>query len=242
MRKSPSACVYVVCCITFYIHTLPQKFILLFTIRADTFFPWHDSSSKTEWWLRILGTRIMTKRAPYNLSQLQAMFPANRSVLRGNDRTIELAYSLHRLFLTARSAEAKQEAFDVRLVYFLLGGILNLAFLVLFRVGIDRTREEYEHTSHLMVFRRYKLLYYFDNKFKIGAYRKCYNLLGLCRFKCTVYFRGFYFRNNAHLLEFDRSVWHTCILIRKKNRLYGFHNSKIFSRSCIIILPASCCT
>lgn len=48
MRKSPSACVYVVCCITFYIHTLPQKFILLFTIRADTFFPWHDSSSKTE--------------------------------------------------------------------------------------------------------------------------------------------------------------------------------------------------
>jgi len=98
--------------------------------------------------------------------------------LRGNDRAIELAYSLHRLFLTARSAEAKQEAFDVRLVYFLLGGILNLAFLVLFRVGIDRTREEYEHTSHLMVFRRYKLLYYFDNKFKIGPIENVIICLG----------------------------------------------------------------
>ena len=33
---------------TFYIHTLPQKFILLSTIRADTFFPWHDSYPNTE--------------------------------------------------------------------------------------------------------------------------------------------------------------------------------------------------
>ena len=62
-------CVY---CITFHIHTLPKKFILLAKIRADTFFPWHDSSFKSKRWLTILGTRIMTKRAPQYPSQLQA--------------------------------------------------------------------------------------------------------------------------------------------------------------------------
>lgn len=62
-------CVY---CITFHIHTLPKKFILLPKIRADTFFPWHDSSFKSKRWLTILGTRIMTKRAPQYPSQLQA--------------------------------------------------------------------------------------------------------------------------------------------------------------------------
>lgn len=78
--------------------------------------------------------------------------------VRRNERTDLLAYSLHRFlpFTTIISENENCLSFIwISWVNFLRGGFLNSAFLVLFRAGIDLTREEYDLTNRRTASRRY---------------------------------------------------------------------------------------
>ena len=78
--------------------------------------------------------------------------------VRRNERTDLLGYSLRRVlpFTTLISENENCLSFVlIPWVNFLGGSFLNSAFLVLFRAGIDLTREEYDRINRRTASRRY---------------------------------------------------------------------------------------
>lgn len=164
----PSAYVYVVVVQNILYSYIASKVYFVVHNSCRYFFPWHDSSSKTESWPRMLESHIMSKmRARRTPCQLQVI-SMNRQI--EGERTIERTDLFPSSFVPSKHPQAKTRS--VCRSFGHLGSIfytvilLTWRFSFLFRSGIGHIPEGYHHTSRTAT-RRY-ILYYLDNKSKLG--------------------------------------------------------------------------